>query len=351
MRSGPGRFIPKLKLRWIKKLSPLLLVLLVVTCLFVSLSRIPPGGRNRPANITILLWYWPFRTPYSLAGDPCWEMYGIPGCHLADNRSLYSTADIVVFHHHDLKAKRQKLPLHLPRSGAQRWLWLSLEAPTNNGNLDPYAGIFNLTMSYRPDADITVPYGKLMRSEAEPGVFTVPRNKTHLACWVVSNFKKRHKRTAVYQRLKNTIPVQVYGNAVKRPLDKNALLPTISRCYFYLAFENTESPHYVTEKLWRNSFQAGAVPVVMGPPRTHYEMVAPHHSFIHVDDFESPEALGRFLTDLAKDEKRYQSYFAWHRNSTVKLFSDWRERLCNICPVYNTLPYKIYHNLTAWARG
>ncbi|XP_072518111.1 alpha-(1,3)-fucosyltransferase 7 [Salminus brasiliensis] len=347
MRSGLT-FNPKLMSR---RNKILFLLAVALTCLFVRLQRIPSSGSHRPANITILLWYWPFRTPYNLAGDICLEMYGIPGCHLVDNRSLYSTADIVVFHHHELKTRRQKLPLHLPRSDGQRWLWLSLEAPPNNGNLTPYAGIFNLTMSYRPDADITVPYGKLVRGEAEHDSFNVPQNKTHLVCWVVSNYKKQHKRTRVYQQLKSTIPVQVYGKATKRPLPHSALLTAVSRCYFYLAFENTESPHYITEKLWRNAFQAGTVPVVLGPPRRHYEMVAPAHSFIHVDDFESIDALGMFLKDLANDTKRYQSYLAWHQNNTVKLYFDWRERLCNICPVHDRLPHKIYHNLTSWARG
>ncbi|KAI4896733.1 hypothetical protein NFI96_004681 [Prochilodus magdalenae] len=321
MRSGRS-CIPKLMSGWNKKLF--LLSLAFVVCIFVSFQRVSYIGSYRPQRINILLWYWPFRTPYSLSRDVCLDSYGISGCLLMDNRSLYSTADIVVFHNHELMTRRQKLPLHLPRPGRQRWLWLSLEAPKNNGDMKQYAGVFNLTMSYRPDADITMPYGKLVPKgqygASGPGPIIVPGHKTDLVCWVVSNYRKHHRRTKVYQQLKNTIPVKVYGRAVKRPVPQSALLSLISRCYFYLAFENTESPHYITEKLWRNAFQAGTLPVVLGPPRRDYEAVAPPHSFIHVNDFESVDALGSFLKNLAQDAERYKSYFAWHQNSNVKLY-------------------------------
>lgn len=349
MRSGLKPLL-KLMSRWIRKSF---LLPFIFTCIFVSFPKIFQSGSYSPANITILLWYWPFNTPYGLAGDVCLETYGISGCHLVDNRSLYSTADIVVFHHHELKTNSKKLPLHLSRPVGQRWLWLSLEAPPNNGNLSLYGGIFNLTMSYHPDADITVPYGKLMQKNNDfegPSDFILPRNKSYLVCWVVSNYKAKHRRSKIYQQLKKIIPVQVYGRAVKRPVPQNELSTIISRCYFYLAFENSVSPHYITEKLWRNAFQAGTVPVVLGPPRRDYEAIAPPNSFIHVDDFESIDGLGTFLKNLANDAERYESYFAWHRNNIVKLYVDWRERLCNICPVYKRLPFRIYQDLSVWAQ-
>lgn len=322
-------------------------------CIFASFQMMPqfhPFGRGKTTNttITILLWYWPFNVPYSLKDDVCLRSYSISGCRLVDNRSLYSTADIVVFHHHELKLGSQALPLHLPRPVWQRWLWLSLEAPPNNGNVRKYAGVFNLTMSYDPSADITIPYGEIIKKDGGTLTddFVLPKNKTHLVCWVVSNYKNHQKRVKVYQQLREFIPVQVYGRAVRKALSQGALLPTISHCHFYLAFENTEAPHYITEKLWRNSYMAGTVPVVSGPPRSHYEAVSPPHSFIHVDDFDSIASMARFLRELAGDAKRYKAYFAWHKNYMVKLYTDWRERLCDICLVYDKLPYhKVHHKL------
>lgn len=303
------------------------------------------------SNITILLWHWPFGIQYSLEGDVCLKDYGIAGCRLVDNRALIESANLVVFHNHELKIRKERLPVDFPRPASQRWVWLSLEAPANNGYLTEYKNLFNLTMSYHPQADITVPYGKLIAKEKPTQDFIIPKNKTHEACWVVSNYQEGHYRSAVYQKLKEIINVQVYGHFAKRPLEKLTLLPTISQCYFYLAFENTESPHYITEKLWRNAFLAGAVPVVLGPPRGDYEAVAPPKSFIHVNDFNSTEALAKYLRCLTKDPEKYNAYFTWRQNYTVKLYTDWRERLCNICPLYERFPTKkIYKDLTTWTK-
>ena len=43
----------------------------------------------------------------------------------------------------------------------------------------------------------------------------------------------------------------------------------------------------------------------MGARREDYERVAPPHSFIHVDDFESPFQLAAYLKRLDKDEALY----------------------------------------------
>ncbi|XP_060747332.1 alpha-(1,3)-fucosyltransferase 7 [Tachysurus vachellii] len=344
--TGPGML---LNTRFNKKH---LLLVLVLCCILMSLQKMlmfPLLGTEMKTNITILLWYWPFQVPYRLEDDVCLKYYSISGCRLVDDRTLFSTADIVVYHHYELKVGSQKLPLHLPRPVHQRWLWLSLEAPIHNGDVSQYARLFNLTMSYHPDADIVVPYGKIdEKVGGTDGTFVMPENKIHLACWVVSNYGNHHKRTSVYKQLSKLVSVQVYGRAARKPVSQSALLPTISRCYFYLAFENTESAHYITEKLWRNAFMAGTVPVVLGPPRSHYEAVAPPHSFIHVDDFDSIASLAKFLTELAGNVKLYKSYFSWHEKYTVKLYTDWRERLCNICRDYDKLPYhKMYHKLGA----
>lgn len=341
------------------------IIIVVGTCgvalsLFLLDQSVRGGTLKQQQNITVLLWHWPFSRAYSLEGDVCRDQYGVSGCVLTDSRASLPDADAVVFHHHELRYKRSSLPLHLPRPPAQKWIWLSLEPPANNGPLAAYDGVFNWTMSYRRDADVPIPYGRLVPRAAasapagdEDDVdYVVPSNKTHLVCWVVSNYKSRHKRSKVYQRLKQVTKVQVYGRWVRRPLSNSDLLPTISRCHFYLAFENSQSVDYVTEKLWRNSFQAGTVPVVLGPPRSNYEALVPGDSFVHVDDFKSVEEMAAFLQRLAADGRRYASYFAWRRRRDVKLYTDWRERLCQICRHYHSLdPRKVYQHLDSWANG
>ncbi|KAL2092631.1 hypothetical protein ACEWY4_012429 [Coilia grayii] len=300
-------------------------------------------------NVSILLWHWPFNRPYSLQGDVCLNMYSIPHCHITDNRSCFDQADVVVFHHHELKRASQKLPLHLHRPPAQKWVWLSLEPPAVNKNLSRYNHLFNWTMSYRQDADIFMPYGRMIPRRTNQS-FVIPWNRSCLASWVVSNYNRHHQRSQVYHNLRKHIPIKVYGSANRRPLAKRALLPTIARCHFYLAFENSISRDYITEKLWRNAFQAGTVPVVLGPPRSNYETFVPRDSFIHVDDFSSTKELASFLKRLAANRTHYESYFKWHEEYAVHVPSDWRERLCHICKYYTELPpFNVYHDLQGWA--
>uniref|UniRef100_UPI003AAA96D5 alpha-(1,3)-fucosyltransferase 7 n=1 Tax=Centroberyx gerrardi TaxID=166262 RepID=UPI003AAA96D5 len=302
-------------------------------------------------NITILLWRWPFGRSYSLDGDKCLEMYNISRCFLSDNTSTFATADVVVFHHQELQTADSLLPLRLAglaRPASQRWVWLSMEPPVNNRNLTHYNGFFNWTMSYRRDADIFIPYGKTVRGNGTPS-YVVPRNRSCLASWVVSKYQSNQARAAVYQRLKKYLSIEVYGRWNKRPLSSTKLLPTIGRCLFYLAFENSEATDYISEKLWRNAFQAGTVPVVLGPSRATYEALAPPGSFIHVKDFRSTADLAAYLKSLASDRQAYEAYFQWHRTHSIKTYTDWRERLCQICVNYGRLPpNKVYHDLEGW---
>ncbi|KAJ7993628.1 hypothetical protein DPEC_G00256610 [Dallia pectoralis] len=314
------------------------------------LTRTPRPAE--PRNLSILLWHWPFGVSYSLAGDVCSIEYGIPGCLLSDNTSLFPHADVVVFHHHELRTGRSSLPLHLPRPATQRWLWLSLEPPANNGNLSRYNGMFNWTMTYWRRADVQIPYGKLVPVSPKSSNYLIPKKGSCLVSWVVSNYRPDHRRSQVYQDLRKQIPIQVYGRWPRRPLSERSLLPAIGHCHFYLAFENSIAPDYITEKLWRNAYEAGAVPVVLGPSRDDYEALVPPGSFIHVSDFNSTEELAVFLKLLATDRRRYETYFKWRQTHGIKRYTDWRERLCNICVSYHRLPaVKVYYNLDAWAKS
>ena len=62
---------------------------------------------------------------------------------------------------------------------------------------------------------------------------------------------------------------------------------------FYLAFENAfYCKDYVSEKLWRNAFETGLVPVVYGPLYDDVKNHAPPNSFIFAQNFKSPKELG-----------------------------------------------------------
>ena len=80
---------------------------------------------------------------------------------------------------------------------------------------------------------------------------------------------------------------------------------------FYLAFENSNCRDYVTEKLFMNALQNGVVPIVMGASVEDYAAIAPPHSFLHVDNYNSPADLANHLEILAKDENLYNEFLEW----------------------------------------
>nr|XP_033818169.1 alpha-(1,3)-fucosyltransferase 7 [Geotrypetes seraphini] len=325
------------------------ILFVTIVCIFILfITQYVPGNDkgNDAASLLILIWYWPFHKTLNLTSNVCYDLYGIKNCQLTDNRSMLVQADVVVFHHKELQ-KSSDVPYEM-RPPGQKWVWASLESPSNVMDLEKWNHTFNWVLSYRQDSDIFVPYGKLVL-HSPSNSFTIPP-KTGLVSWVISNYKSIHERALLYKKLFQHVTVDIYGKAAKKELCPKCLLPVVSKYKFYLAFENSIHRDYITEKMWYNSFEACAVPVVLGPPRTNYEQFVPPDSFIHVEDFESPEKLARFLRTM--NTSQYKEFFKWRRKYSLKLFQDWRERFCSICTVYHSLPQeKIYHNLQEWFKA
>ncbi|XP_053912731.1 alpha-(1,3)-fucosyltransferase 4 [Cuculus canorus] len=300
-------------------------------------SRLPePEPRG---EVTVLLWWEPFgRSPRPAE---------CPRCRLSAERSRLGEAHAVLFHHRDLALRGARaLPRGAPaRPPRQRWVWMNFESPSHSPGLSDLGGIFNWTMSYRRDSDVFVPYGYL---RAPPRPFVLPR-KTRLVAWVISNWNEEHARVRYYRRLKEHLAIDVYG-ARGMELDRGGVVETVSSYKFYLAFENSQHTDYITEKLWRNAFAASAVPVVLGPRRANYERFIPPDSFIHVDDFSSPQLLATYLKFLDKNKSNYRRYFAWRKKYEVHVTSFWDEHFCKVCEAVRAAgnQIKTVHDLAGW---
>ncbi|XP_032089261.1 alpha-(1,3)-fucosyltransferase 7 [Thamnophis elegans] len=312
--------------------------------LLFKLSDDPPRFTRHNSTLSLLIWSWPFGAATDLTGDVCSRLYGITGCQLTTNRHLFNQVDVVVFHHWELQYERRDRLLSKAHPG-QKWVWASLESPSNTKALEGWTGKeWNWVLSYRRDADLFFPYGELVPHSLE--VVEIPE-KTGLVCWVISNYHASQARAVMYHELSRHLRIDVFGKANRKLLCPDCLLPTISKYRFYLAFENSIHRDYITEKLWKNAFLAGSVPIVLGPSRANYEQFIPANSFIHVDDFSSAKDLATFLTTM--NESHYRNFFAWKRNYTVRLHQDWRERFCSICQQYPHLPpNKLYPDLKRW---
>jgi len=54
-----------------------------------------------------------------------------------------------------------------------------------------------------------------------------------------------------------------------------------------------------------------------------YKELAPPNSFIHVDNFTSPEHLADYLKHLDEDPGEYEAYHSWRQNYEIKETGGW----------------------------
>ncbi|XP_068116206.1 4-galactosyl-N-acetylglucosaminide 3-alpha-L-fucosyltransferase 9-like [Hyperolius riggenbachi] len=305
-------------------------------------NRLPKEIEND--QLLILVWTWPFGETFPL--DTCESHYKISGCSFTTNRSLCDRVDAVVFHHRDVMYSRD-IPRG-PRPHYQRWVWFNIEPPIVTVNLNIFDNLINMTMTYKEDSDIFLPYG-YMKPLKEPQSFKIP-TKSKLVAWVVSKWYQGTRRASYYEELKKHIDIDVYGHN-HTELSWDEFDRTLIQYKFYLAFENCEHKDYITEKLWSNAFITGLVPVVLGPPRENYERFIPPTSFIHVDDFSSPKELAQYLLDLDKDNAKYEQYFSWRSKFVTVRELGWDNFYCKACrELQQSKGYKAIASVGKWFR-
>lgn len=293
------------------------------------------GPEEDDRRVTVLVWAHPFGQRNVILD--CQEHFQIGGCRVTDNRSAFLEAEAVIVHHRDA-ASGADLP-ERRRPGAQKWIWMNYESPTNTPGLGRFERVFNLTMTYRMDSDIFLPYGFLRPNLVGGGVprgsdrylsTPSPRDvvRPRLLAWVVSNWKPSHTRVAFFHQLRQHLRVDVYGRA-GRPLAGD-VVELIREYQFYLALENSQHTDYITEKLW-NPIEAGAIPVVLGPTRKNYERFLPPEAFIHVDDFPSARELAQYLLMLRRRPELLMSHLSWRGKYRVHRPAFWSEHYCTAC--------------------
>jgi glycoprotein 3-alpha-L-fucosyltransferase len=89
----------------------------------------------------------------------------------------------------------------------------------------------------------------------------------------------------------------------------------------------------------------------MGAAPEDYAMAAPPNSYIHVDDFESPQHLAAYLRHLDVNDRLYNEYFRWKGTGSFIDTKFW----CRLCAILNesklTGASVWYGDLEKWWNG
>ena len=204
---------------------------------------------------------------------------------------------------------------------------------------------FNWSISYRQDADIRLPYGSFRQLKPEEYVkpnrtsYTKSDNQSSaIVAWMVSHCITDGRREDYVNELQKYIDVDVYGQCGNLNC-KNKLVNESLNCYdmiesnykFYLSFENSICPGYVSEKFFRIvQLTESVVPVVYGG--ADYASIAPPHSYIDARQFK-PKELADYLKKLDANDTLFAEYLQWKgkyeiENTDQRAFQN---AFCELC--------------------
>jgi len=231
-------------------------------------------------------------------------------CAISTKRNDIKNADLVIF-------KDRFVPPRYDRPANQLWMMYMLECPMHT-QFFKQKDVFNWTATYRSDSTLVAPYSRWEYYDENIKVLPVKKNfaekKKKKVAWFVSNCNAKNNRLEYAQALSKFIQVDIFGKCgtLKCPRNSQECLDLLDSDYkFYLAFENSNCKDYITEKFFVNGLGHDVIPIVMGARLEDYERSAPKKSFIHVDNFNSPSQLAKYLKKLDENDDLYNEYFQW----------------------------------------
>ena len=223
------------------------------------------------------------------------------------------------------------------RSPDQVWVFYGLESPFNY-HFDEYKSVhwrntFNWSMTYRTDSDIQEPYGMLrtLDNPIKRDYDKIFQEKTKFAVWIVSHCGTHSKREQFVQEMKRYVAVDIYGMCGKRfSVD---IADLVKEYKFFLSFENSLCPDYVTEKFFVY-FGLSIIQVVRGG--VDYDRLLPNDTFINAAKFSDFKMLTQYMIDIGSNKDRYVRYLL--RKDAYKAETEaftYKNAMCDLCRKLN----------------
>ena len=311
-------------------------------------------SKSTSRKVSILFWtsfhnrqtWWYFKeAPIRIECGKC-------RCDFTYSKSRLKIMDAVLFEFSRRLIKKGADKLDLPRihPPEQYWVLYNHEAPKLSSSRvyeKLNGGIFNLSATYKTEADISLKYGECL-SRTERRLSKASENyaekKTGLVVWHVSHCITPSKRMEYVTDLQKYITVDIKGLCTgrkKKQFSKSKVhfgepttteaVENINKYKFYLSFENTYCDQYITEKVFKILLDdIMVIPVVRGAGP--YKDYLPPHSYIDADDFSSAKALAEYLHLLDKNDTLYNGYFkSRHNFECFNFFGNSLKWPCAVC--------------------
>ncbi|XP_028168329.1 alpha-(1,3)-fucosyltransferase 7-like isoform X1 [Ostrinia furnacalis] len=290
----------------------------------------------------------------------------VNNCKFIGEDKLINSVDAVVVH-----MQQKKFPWVDKRNTTQRWVFLTEESPIHtfihpDPNISDISNTYNWSMTYRSDSDVPIPYGRvvpipeeLMHEMAyDPITKHIPyweqKQRKVLVAALISHCNVPHRMNYI-RELEKYIKVDIYGGCARNLKMKNSCpghtaadCPKLNKYLFYLAFENSKCRQYLTEKVYHNAYDKGAIPIVMGPPVADCVKLLPPNSFLHVSAYDSPRELAMEILYLSINDEYFELFHKWRFYFSVinehGFLGTTSLQLCRVCEAlnYNDNGTKVY---------
>ena len=247
---------------------------------------------------------------------------------------------------------------NVPKSRGKLYGLVGRETPIYFRVNKAWNHFFNFTTTYRRDADIFDPYGKLkFVHRPNLNVKDIAYSKTKTAVWVVSNCRdSTSKRMKYVQEMQKYIDVDIYGGCGKKcPANiKRTLTYRGTECVgdvfenykFYLAFENSFCKDYFTEKFFK-TFRDNSTVISVARGGADYDSFLPPKTFINAAHFKGPKSLALYLKRLGENLDEYSDLL---KSKLQYTFSEDFSFQCDLCKYLNTRDESVtkVYSLTDW---
>ena len=218
---------------------------------------------------------------------------------------------------------------------------------------------FNWTMTFRLDSDLVYKYSDIIKKDDTNNMIRKDYNsifdaKENNAVWIVSHCKTQSHREDYVRELRKVVDIDIYGRCGRETCPKRnfSCWADMERKYkYYLAFENSFYPDYVTEKMF-TWFNRNMIVVVRGG--ADYTKFAPPGTVIDANDFKSAAELGVYMKKVAADKDMYLGYLRRKdRYQSVDREPEIQRANCQLCEYLHTLDdhRKTYPDIVKWWHG